>query len=78
MIPIQHYATQAALFFAMSFLNNAAFGYAISQPVHMVVRSSNLIVTCLFGYFLGKRCARCVSVVSKPVHSMTALTMSST
>ena len=59
-IPLKHYVLQAALFFSMSYLNNVAFEYHISQPVHMVVRSSNLVITCLLGLVLGKKCVACV------------------
>lgn len=57
--PLQHYARMTALFFAMSYLNNWAFKFNISQPLHMVFRSANLITTFSMGYaFFGKRCVR--------------------
>ncbi|RYG55467.1 hypothetical protein EON66_05230 [archaeon] len=50
-IPLKHYVGQTALYFAMSFLNNIAFAFNISQPLHMVFRSANLISTVALGYF---------------------------
>jgi UDP-xylose/UDP-N-acetylglucosamine transporter B4 len=49
----------AALFAVMSLLNNLAFAFHISQPMHMVFRSANLMVTYAFGrVFFGKRYSR--------------------
>ncbi len=56
-IPLKFYMLQTLLFFAMSYLNNVAFDFHISQPVHVIVRSSNLVVTCILGLCLGKRWA---------------------
>lgn len=33
-VPLRHYAAMTGLFFAMSFLNNWAFAFNISQPLH--------------------------------------------
>ena len=56
-IPLKYYVLQAALFFSMSFLNNIVFSFHISQPVHLVVRSSNLVITVLLGLYLRKKYA---------------------
>lgn len=48
-VPLQHYAKMACLFAVMSLLNNLAFAFHISQPMHMVFRSANLMITYLFG-----------------------------
>lgn len=53
-IPLKYYVYQATLFFSMSYLNNVVFSFHVSQPVHVVVRSSNLVITCILGAFLGK------------------------
>jgi hypothetical protein len=53
-VPFKHYLGMTALFFSMSLLNNAAFAFHISQPLHMVFRSSSLMVT----YALGRACFR--------------------
>ena len=58
LVPIKFYAIQASMFFAMSYLNNVAFNFHISQPVHVVIRSSNLVVTCILGALLGKKYGR--------------------
>lgn len=56
-VPLRHYASMTVLFFTMSYLNNWAFKFNISQPLHMVFRSANLITTFSMGYmFFGKRC----------------------
>jgi UDP-xylose/UDP-N-acetylglucosamine transporter B4 len=41
----------AAYFVLMSILNNLAFSFNISQPMHMVLRSSNLMVTYVYKRF---------------------------
>ncbi|KAJ8502068.1 hypothetical protein ONZ51_g211 [Trametes cubensis] len=45
-----------ALFYAVSLLNNAAFGYAIPMSVHIIFRSGGLVISMLMGWlFAGKR-----------------------
>jgi solute carrier family 35 (UDP-xylose/UDP-N-acetylglucosamine transporter), member B4 len=46
------------LFFSVSLLNNAAFGYHISVPVHIILRSGGSVTTMVVGYFFGKRFSR--------------------
>lgn len=48
-IPIPHYLAMVAIFFTVSTLNNAALGYQISLPLHMVFRSGSLIATAVIG-----------------------------
>lgn len=48
-IPIQHYLAMVAIFFTVSTLNNAALGYQIALPLHMVFRSGSLIATAVIG-----------------------------
>lgn len=55
-IPLHVYLLQTLLFFCMSVLNNVAFNFRISQPVHVVVRSANLILTYVVGRIAGERC----------------------
>ena len=58
-VPFKHYIGMTVLFFTMSYLNNAAFAFHISQPLHMVFRSSSLMVTYAMGRaFFNKRCVR--------------------
>lgn len=49
-VPFRHYVGMTVLFFSMSYLNNAAFAFHISQPMHMVFRSANLMVTYVMGW----------------------------
>jgi solute carrier family 35 (UDP-xylose/UDP-N-acetylglucosamine transporter), member B4 len=49
-VPLREYATMTLLFSAMSLANNWAFAWHISQPLHMVFRSANLVTTYVFGY----------------------------
>ena len=57
-VPWQKYVEMAAYFVVMSILNNLAFSFNISQPMHMVFRSSNLMVSYVYGYAAGKRYTR--------------------
>jgi solute carrier family 35 (UDP-xylose/UDP-N-acetylglucosamine transporter), member B4 len=54
-VPIKHYAQMTLLFFSMSYLNNWAFQFNISQPLHMVFRSANLATTLIMGYLFFQR-----------------------
>jgi len=49
--PLQSYASLVAMFVVMSLLNNWAFALHISQPMHMVFRSSGLVAS----YVIGRR-----------------------
>ncbi len=44
-----------AMFFAVNMLNNFAFGYNISVPVHIILRSGGSVMTMGVGYLWGKR-----------------------
>jgi len=55
-VSLWEYGVMTALFASMSVLNNAAFAWHISQPMHMVFRSANMIVTAALGWaFFGRR-----------------------
>lgn len=43
------------MFFAVNMLNNFAFSYNISVPVHIILRSGGSVMTMLVGYVWGKR-----------------------
>ena len=43
------------MFFAVNLLNNFAFGYDISVPVHIILRSGGSMMTMLVGHIWGKR-----------------------
>ncbi len=69
-IPLGHYVAMVAIFFTVSTLNNAALGYQISLPLHMVFRSGSLIATALIGrLFFKEVCVplhvSCVSCVCR-------------
>lgn len=46
------------LFFAINVLNNHAFSYDISVPVHIILRSGGSITTIMAGYLFGKKYSR--------------------
>jgi hypothetical protein len=54
-IPFKLHVYQTLLFFAMSYVNNKVFEFRVSQPVHMVFRSSNLVITTLMSTWFGTR-----------------------
>lgn len=43
------------MFFTVNMLNNFAFGYNISVPVHIILRSGGSVMTMGVGYLWGKR-----------------------
>jgi len=68
-IPIEYYLLITFIFFSLSVINNKAFDFEISQPVHMVFRSSSLLSTLLLGLaFFQKQYSRrqiiCIFLVS--------------
>ena len=46
------------LFFAINTANNFAFGYNISVPVHIILRSGGSVMTMIVGFIWGKRFTR--------------------
>ncbi|KNZ76837.1 UDP-xylose and UDP-N-acetylglucosamine transporter, partial [Termitomyces sp. J132] len=55
-LPLTPYLLQVALFYFISLLNNAAFGYRIPMTVHIIFRSGGLIISMLLGWLIaGKR-----------------------
>eukprot|EP01127_Copromyxa_protea_P017700 TRINITY_DN5437_c0_g1_i1.p1 TRINITY_DN5437_c0_g1~~TRINITY_DN5437_c0_g1_i1.p1 ORF type:complete len:343 (-),score=46.88 TRINITY_DN5437_c0_g1_i1:92-1096(-) len=55
-MPLWFYAVLTVMFFLVSYLNNLAFAFQISQPVHMVARSSSLAVSFFVGVaFFGSQ-----------------------
>ena len=54
--PLWWYLALTSIFWTLSVLNNMAYDYEISQPLHMVFRSSSLAVSLLLGFlFFRKR-----------------------
>ncbi|TQS31458.1 hypothetical protein Golomagni_08258, partial [Golovinomyces magnicellulatus] len=54
-VPLRRWAVNIVLFFAINVLNNHAFSYDISVPVHIILRSGGSITTMAAGYLYGKR-----------------------
>eukprot|EP00834_Sanchytrium_tribonematis_P003863 NODE_166_length_14584_cov_1.124750.p6 type:complete len:286 gc:universal NODE_166_length_14584_cov_1.124750:6616-5759(-) len=54
-VPLRWWIVMAALFWISNTLNNMAFGYKISVPLHIIVRSSSLVLTIIVGLLIGKR-----------------------
>ena len=50
--------TNIVLFFTVNVLNNYAFSFNISVPVHIILRSGGSITTMLVGFAWGKRFSR--------------------
>ncbi|KAK4103120.1 UAA-domain-containing protein [Parathielavia hyrcaniae] len=57
-VPIRRWLVNIFLFFAINVLNNHAFSYDISVPVHIILRSGGSITTMLAGSLYGKRYSR--------------------
>jgi solute carrier family 35 (UDP-xylose/UDP-N-acetylglucosamine transporter), member B4 len=57
-VPLRRWFINVVLFWLVNTLNNHAFGYDISVPVHIILRSGGSITTMLAGYIWGKRYSR--------------------
>ncbi|RDA85054.1 hypothetical protein CP533_0897 [Ophiocordyceps camponoti-saundersi (nom. inval.)] len=57
-VPFRYWVVNIILFFSINVLNNHAFSYSISVPLHIILRSGGSITTMLAGYFYGKRYSR--------------------
>ncbi|KAI0478672.1 UAA-domain-containing protein [Xylariaceae sp. FL0804] len=57
-VPLRRWIVNIVLFFAINVLNNHAFSYDISVPVHIILRSGGSITTMLAGSLYGKRYSR--------------------
>lgn len=55
---MRRWLVNIVLFFSINVLNNHAFSYDISVPVHIILRSGGSITTMLAGYLYGKRYSR--------------------
>ena len=54
-VPLLRWLPNVVLFFTVNMLNNFAFGYNISVPVHIILRSGGSVTTILVGWIWGKR-----------------------
>jgi len=57
-VPIRRWLINIVLFFSINVLNNHAFSYNISVPVHIILRSGGSITTMVAGSLWGKRYSR--------------------
>ncbi|KAI0165957.1 UAA transporter family-domain-containing protein [Xylariaceae sp. FL1272] len=57
-VPIRRWLINIVLFFGINLLNNHAFSYDISVPVHIILRSGGSITTMVAGYLYGKKYSR--------------------
>ncbi|KAG9244602.1 UAA transporter family-domain-containing protein [Calycina marina] len=57
-VPIRRWLVNILLFFIINVLNNHAFSYNISVPIHIILRSGGSITTLVAGYIWGKRFSR--------------------
>ena len=57
-VPLRRWLVNILLFFGINVLNNHAFSYNISVPVHIILRSGGSITTIVAGYLYGKRYSR--------------------
>ena len=55
LVPLKAWIPNFIMFFAVNILNNIAFGYNISVPVHIILRSGGSVLTMLVGFIWGKR-----------------------
>jgi len=62
-VPIKRWLVNIALFFTINVLNNHAFSYNISVPIHIILRSGGSITTIAIGYMFGKRFSR-IQIIS--------------
>ena len=57
-IPLPRLALLAFLFFSVNMLNNWAFAFDISVPMHIILRSFGSVQTMAVGWMVGKRYSR--------------------
>lgn len=57
-VPISRWIISIVLFFSVNVLNNYAFSYDISVPVHIILRSGGPITTIVAGFLWGKTYTR--------------------
>ena len=57
-VPMHRWIAGAAMFFTVNMLNNWAFAFDISVPVHIILRSFGSVTTMGAGWLVGKRYSR--------------------
>lgn len=53
-VPLYYHLFQVFLFFSSSVMNNMAFGYNISMPLHSLIRSGSLAMNMIVGVVFFK------------------------
>lgn len=73
-VPLKRWLVNILLFFGINTLNNHAFSYDISVPVHIILRSGGSITTMIAGRIWGKKYSRIqlVAVVLLTIGVITA------
>ncbi|KAF1360451.1 PMT-domain-containing protein [Lizonia empirigonia] len=54
-VPFRKWCISAVLFFTVNMMNNWAFAFNISVPVHIILRSFGSVTTMIAGYLRGKK-----------------------
>jgi solute carrier family 35 (UDP-xylose/UDP-N-acetylglucosamine transporter), member B4 len=54
-IPLQRWLLYTVIFLTINVLNNKAFNYKISIPLHIILRSAGPVTTMVVGFLAGKR-----------------------
>ncbi|KAL2756109.1 hypothetical protein ACRALDRAFT_1063902 [Sodiomyces alcalophilus JCM 7366] len=57
-VPLRRWVVNIVLFFGINVMNNHAFSYDISVPVHIILRSGGSITTMVAGWLYGKKYSR--------------------
>jgi solute carrier family 35 (UDP-xylose/UDP-N-acetylglucosamine transporter), member B4 len=63
-VPISRWIVNIVLFFTINIMNNHAFSYDISVPVHIIIRSGGPITTIGAGWLWGKKYTRTQAVAA--------------
>ena len=64
LLPLRAYAVLSGLFWLVSVLNNVAFGFSISVPMHTVFRSASLPMSLLVGALFFRRGYKSLEVLA--------------
>jgi UDP-xylose/UDP-N-acetylglucosamine transporter B4 len=54
-VPLRRWFLSIALFFTINVMNNNAFSYDISVPMHIILRSGGSVTTIVVGFLWGQR-----------------------
>lgn len=54
-IPLNKLLLYVVLYFSISLCNNLVWSYKISIPIHIIIRSSGIVITMIVGYFFANK-----------------------